>query len=75
MKKIFILAGLLILIISFVIPPAQSKVKSYYSGDAIIYQGSLIVGSVNMGQLELFRLAGKNLIKVAQIRSLANPKL
>jgi len=75
MKKIFILAGLLILIISFVIPPAQSKVKSYYSGDAIIYQGSLIVGSVNMGQLELFRLEGKNLIKVAQIRSLANPKL
>ena len=69
-KKIFVLVAPLILIVSFIVHQAQSMVKSYYSGDAIIYQGSLIVGSVNMGQLELFRLEEKKLVKVARIKSI-----
>lgn len=74
-KKLFILASLLILISGPVIPRAQSQTKSYYSGDAIIYQGALIVGSVNLGRLELFKLEGKKLVKAVDIKAVASPQL
>lgn len=74
-KKFFILASLLILISSILTPKARSQVKSYYSGDAIIYNDSLIVGSVNLGRLELFKLEGKNLVKAADIKAVAGPEL
>lgn len=74
-KKFFILAGLLILISGLLTPKAQSQTKSYYSGDAIIYHGSLIVGSVNLGRLELFKLEGKKLVKAADIKAVAGPEL
>ncbi len=51
------------------IPGVQSKTKSYYSGDAIIYNGELIVGSTNMGGLELFKLSGDKLVRLSKIRS------
>lgn len=71
-KKILILTLLLALVggvISISVPAAKSRVKSYYSGDAIAYQGKVIVGSVNMGGLEIFQLSGKELKRVNKLRS------
>jgi len=48
---------------------AEAKVKPYYSGDAINYNESTIVGTVNMGYFELFKTENGNLNKVSVIRS------
>lgn len=59
-------AGLSLAII-FSTPGARSKNKSYYSGDAINYKNNLIIGSANMGQAEIFKLAGDRLTRISRI--------
>lgn len=48
-------------------PGARSRTRSYFSGDAIVYDGQLIIGSANMGGIELFRLEGEHLARVSTI--------
>lgn len=46
----------------------QGQTKSYYSGDAIVFQNKLYVATANMGSLELFILNGSQLDSIAKIK-------
>jgi hypothetical protein len=68
MKKI--LWGMLavtIVVIAVAIP-VRSKMKSYYTGDAINFNGTVVVVSTNSDALEAFTLRGDNLEKFAAIK-------
>ncbi|PKM91393.1 hypothetical protein CVU82_02235 [Candidatus Falkowbacteria bacterium HGW-Falkowbacteria-1] len=59
MKKIKIALLVLVLfggVIYFTSKPAKTKLKSYYSGDAINYEQDLIVASTDSESLEIFKL-------------------
>jgi len=45
------------------VPGAESKIKIYYSGDAILYKGKIVIGSANTGSLELFTMNNDNSVK------------
>ena len=59
------------LAVSFIVftPGVKSRTKPYFSGDAIIYNNQVIVGTTNMGVLELFKQNGGRLDRVAKIES------
>mgnify|MGYP000885577618 CR=1 FL=1 len=72
MKKIllataFILAGASLF---FIVRPAESRLASYYSGDAIAYKGQVYVGTTNTGSLEIFKLVGNDLALIVNQRVL-----
>lgn len=71
MKKQFIAAIVLFSVITLflVVTPSRSRLKSYYSGDAISYQNKVYVASTNSGSLEIFRLDGNNLNLLAKTKS------
>lgn len=48
--------------------PARTKVKSYYSGDAINYEQELIVASTDSESLEIFRLENDGLKRKMHFR-------
>lgn len=50
------------------ISPGDTKNVSYYSGDAIYYNNQLFVSSTNSNSLEVFKLKGNTLEKIANIR-------
>ncbi|MFA6171743.1 MAG: hypothetical protein WCW77_04960 [Patescibacteria group bacterium] len=52
----------------FSVPTSQARVSSYYSGDAAVYNGQIIVGSTNMGKFELFRWGNNGLVKTSTLR-------
>lgn len=54
---------------TYMIPNAKSKNRSYYSGDAINYNGKLVVVSTDMGSLELFKLTNNGLQAEKSINS------
>ena len=56
MKKILIFAFLLLGIVAWATLPAKTKIQSYYSGDAVNYNGNLVVASTNSESLEVFVL-------------------
>jgi hypothetical protein len=49
------------------VPRVLSQSKSYHSGDAINYQGRLIIGTADQGKLEIFKLDQGRLSRTAQI--------
>jgi len=70
MKKVLIIIVLLTaLVVPFLVNPAESKTKLYYSGDSVSYQGKFYVGTTNTGKFELFALDGNQLDKVLTIQS------
>ncbi len=71
LKRHKILLSILTLVIftMVLVPQAMGNNKSYYFGDAINYRGQLIIGSVNMGYLELFQLQGETLVEKSRIYS------
>ena len=69
MKKFLFLALLLgVVLISSV--PAKTKVKSYYSGDAINYNNKLVVASTDSEGLEIFSLNSNGLERHSNWRPL-----
>ncbi len=50
------------------VPETQARISAYYSGDAAVYRGRIIIGSANMGRFELFRLEGDNILKTSTLR-------
>ena len=50
------------------VTPSKSRLKSYYSGDAISYRGQIYVASTNTGSLELFRLENDRLELLTKIK-------
>jgi len=70
-KKLLIITILLSLVGAalFIGSPAKSKAKSYYSGEAVSYNGKVYVGTVNSGSFELFALENGQLYKKTSIQS------
>lgn len=68
MKKVLLFALVAILALGVGAGTGSSQVKSYYSGDAVVYRDQLIVGSTNSDSLELFKLQGDDLLKFASVK-------
>lgn len=68
MKKIAIFTVILGVISLLLASYSQGKIKSYYSGDALVYQDNLYIVSANTGSLELFRLDDKSLNRLEKIK-------
>lgn len=68
--KIIFLAVLMAIIVTplIFIKLGQTKIQPYYSGDAINYNNQLIVATANTGNLEVFRLSGKNLERLVKVK-------
>lgn len=47
----------------------QAKVQPYYSGDAVYYQGKIIIGSTDTGFLELFKYSNNKLERVIKLKN------
>lgn len=75
MKKISIVVILLIALFSLgtLISPSKSRLKSYYSGDAIVYNDTIYIASADTGYLEVFKLNGEIIDLVDKIRPF-NPR-
>ena len=56
LSAIFIIAASLILLFPQIAYNASERVKSYYSGDAISYDGRLLIASTNMKGVEIFEV-------------------
>lgn len=68
MKKLIALFVIVIAVLVF-IPKAKSNIKPYYSGEAISYNGRIIIGTTNTGILELFELGYDGIVKKSLVRS------
>jgi hypothetical protein len=62
--------GLLVIVLisSTLIYSGKTNLKSYYSGDAIVYANNIYIASTNTGSLEVFRLDDNSLFLVDKIR-------
>lgn len=47
----------------------RTNYKSYYSGDAVNYQGKLVIASTDSGSLEIFTLNGSTLERAAKFKA------
>lgn len=56
----------------FITKQAETKTKSYSYGDAINYQGELIIGSTNMSGLEIFTLENNKIVRKIKFNSFRN---
>src|SRR3990167_7752750 len=56
LSAIFIIAASSILLFPQIAYNASERVKSYYSGDAISYDGRLLIASTNMKGVEIFEV-------------------
>lgn len=68
MKSAFLVSSL-ILAAFLLIPSARSTMKLYYSGEVINYNGKIVLGTVNKGVLELFKLQNNIIYKTNVIQS------
>ncbi|MFA5184667.1 MAG: hypothetical protein WC456_04045 [Patescibacteria group bacterium] len=68
MKRLIILSLFLLSGVFFLVHYSQSQTKSYYSGDAVSFQGKVYVATTNSDSLELFLLAGNDLQLLAKVR-------
>ena len=68
MKKAILLIAVCLLVVFGVASYSHGQLKSYYSGDAINFNGDLYVGSTNTDSLEIFKLEGQNLRSLAKVR-------
>lgn len=70
MKKIIFIVFISLVSVAFIqIPGAKTTTQPYYSGEAISFRGDVIIGTVNTGALELFKLENNNISKVNLIQS------
>lgn len=67
MRKWIIISVILISTASlfFFANPGKSRLKSYYSGDAISFNNQVYISSTNTGRLEIFRLQADKLDRLA----------
>lgn len=68
-----LLAVAIITVLVIPFPSAQTRVKSYYSGDAVSYNGRTVIATTDTGELELFTITDSNIIqRFAALRSYDN---
>lgn len=68
MKKVFLALLVAAVVVGTTTLPAKTKVRSYYSGDSIVYRDVVVVGSANTESLEVFKLEGQELKKFVDIK-------
>jgi len=51
----------------------RTNYKAYYSGDAVNYQGNLIIASTDSGSLEIFKLNGSTLERESKFKAPNSP--
>lgn len=61
-----------VMISTLLLNQAKTRTKSYYSGDAIEYNGQLVITSANSGFLELFKFQGGQLTNVVKLPALVD---
>ncbi len=66
-KKILFLGLVLLGVLVMSVPFSQSRIKSYYSGEAFNYNNTVYIGTTNTGDFELFALEGDKIVKKANI--------
>ncbi len=66
--KAAFLAAILALFFLFA-APSQADIQPYYSGDAINYNGQIVVGSADSGYLEIFKLEGDSLHRIIKVKN------
>lgn len=68
MKKVFLGVLVAVVMVGLTTMPAKTKVRSYYSGDAIVYHDVVVTGSTNSDSLEVFKLEGQKLVKFVDLK-------
>jgi len=68
MKRVFLLFAICLTAVLLVTNSGQSKLKSYYSGDAVNFDNDLYVSSTNTDSLEVFKLENKELRRIITLR-------
>ncbi|MFA5131092.1 MAG: hypothetical protein WC467_01580 [Patescibacteria group bacterium] len=72
MKKISFILGLSALAVFFLVANSHSQLQAYYSGDAVNYNNSVVVASVNSGKLEVFKLENDSLVKTLELNNFSS---
>lgn len=72
-KKIAFLLLVAVVAIFCVVSTGRTNYKSYYSGDAVSYQGNLIIASTDSGSLEVFKLEGSTLVRALKFKAPNSP--
>jgi len=68
MKKVLLGFLAVIVVVGSTALPAKTKVRAYYSGDSIVYNDTVIVGSANTESLEIFKLEDQKLTRFVNIK-------
>lgn len=68
MKKVLLSLLVMVVVVGTMTLPGTSKVRAYYSGDSIVYNDVLVVGSANTESLEVFKLQDQELVKIVDIK-------
>ncbi|MFA5754292.1 MAG: hypothetical protein WC905_02995, partial [Patescibacteria group bacterium] len=68
MKKYIFLSLIILLAVFALVHQGQSKIKSYYSGDAVSFNNQLYIGTANTNSLEVFKMEGSSLLPIAKIK-------
>lgn len=70
MKRVLILSMIIAVCASFLlVSPTKSKIKPYYSGDTINYNGRVFIGTTDTKAFELFTVENGKIYKKATIAS------
>lgn len=70
MKKVIISTiCLFALVATLLVPSAKGQFVSYYFGDTIVFNGKIIIGTVNTGNFELFTVSDNKIIKAVSLSS------
>lgn len=75
-KKIAKITGLLAvcaLAVFSIVSVSRSNYRAYYSGDAVNYQGNLLIASTDSGSLEVFKLNGSILERAVKFKAPNSP--
>lgn len=67
-KAILVICLSLLFILMAFKPNAWSRTKSYYSGEAVSYDGKTVFATANTGALELFILDGDEIVRTAMFK-------
>lgn len=67
-KKILIFSVIFAIVFGSLTLTAKTKMQAYFSGDAINYNGTLIVASTNSESLEIFKLTEDGLVKFISMK-------
>lgn len=72
MKKIGIILALSAISLFFLVGKTNSKLQTYYSGDAVNYNNKVVFATVNSGKLEVFQVEDKVVTKTLEMNNYNN---